>query len=123
VVVPGRPIKGANARVDSSAPVPNKKRPCKRVKREAGKGVPRISPHVKSPGGEDVTVDNTAGGHLEAHPAEPNMPSGTLKSTAKNTGTAPVRAASKEAAPRRTSPEITGNVSGPKGATVNITQA
>jgi hypothetical protein len=68
----------------------------------------------KPPRGEkDVTVGTTAGGRLGDHPAAPKKPSGTLKPTAKGTSSAQVPAASKEAAPRRTSPRAPGDVSGP----------
>jgi hypothetical protein len=58
-------------------------------------------------------VANTDVGHLDAHPAAPTMPSGTLKPTAKGTVTAPLPAASMEAASRRTSPGAPGDVPGP----------
>jgi hypothetical protein len=58
-------------------------------------------------------VGTTAGGRLGDHPAAPKKLSGTLKPTAKGTSSAPVPAASKEAASRRTSPGAPGDVSGP----------
>jgi hypothetical protein len=54
-----------------------------------------------------------SGGHLGEQPAAPIKPSGTLNPTAKFTSSAPVPAASKEAASRRTSPGAPGDVSGP----------
>jgi hypothetical protein len=68
----------------------------------------------KSPRGEkDVTVGTTAGGHLDDHPAAPKKQSGTLKLTAKGTSTAPVPAASMEAAQRHTYPGAPDDVFGP----------
>jgi hypothetical protein len=58
-------------------------------------------------------VGTTAGEHFGDHPAAPTKPSGTLKPTAKGTSSAPVPAASKKAASRRTSPGAPGDVSGP----------
>jgi hypothetical protein len=49
--------------------------------------------------------------------AEETKPSGTLKPTAKGTGTAAVPAASKDAAPRRTSAGPSGSASGPLSGT------
>jgi hypothetical protein len=117
-VVAGRPVKQANVGVDSVAPLPSKLRPHKRVKEGGMKEPPANLPSCPCPP-EDVRVDNTAGGHLAAHPAEPNKPSGTLEPTTKCSGTAAVPAASMEAAPRRTSPGTSGPLSvKPKGATV-----
>jgi hypothetical protein len=101
--------------VDSSALLPTKKTASPEGKRgrdeKASRGTPSVS---KSPRGEkDVTVGTTAGGHLGDHPAAPKKLSGTLKPTAKGTSYAPVPAASKEAASRRTSPGAPGDVSGP----------
>jgi hypothetical protein len=110
----GRPVKGATAGVNSSAPLP-KKGASKEGKggrdEKASRGT---SPVFKSPRGEkDVTVGTTADGHLGDHPPAPKNPSGTLKPTAKDTSSAPVPAVSKEAASRRTSPGAPGDVSGP----------
>jgi hypothetical protein len=83
-------------------------------RREGREGVPGNSPCVQVPQrGKDVTVGTTAGGHLGDHPAASIKPSGTLKPTDKGSRYAPVPAASKDAASRRTSHRAPGDVSGP----------
>jgi hypothetical protein len=68
-VVDGRPVKGATAGVDSSAPLPTKKGASPEGKRRRDDKVSRgTHPVTKSPRREkEVTVANTAGGHLDAH--------------------------------------------------------
>jgi hypothetical protein len=114
-VVAGRPVKGATAGVDSSAPLPTKKGASQEGKGGRDEKVFRGTPPVsKSPRGEkDVTVGTTAGEHFGDHPAAPTKPSVTLKSTAKGTGSASVPSVSKEAASRCTSHGAPGDVSGP----------
>jgi hypothetical protein len=122
-VVAGRPVKGANAGVDSSATFPTKNGASGEGK--GGKDVKsfrRTPPETKSPRREkDVTVGTTAGGHFISHPTALNKPSGTPKLTAKGTGPLSVPVASKEAAQRRTSPGEPGSVSGPMGGTPTST--
>jgi hypothetical protein len=114
-VVAGRPVKWANAGVDSSATLSTKNgAPGEGKGGWDVKSSRRTPPENKSPTGEkDVTVGTTAGGHLISHPTALNKPSGPPKPTAKSTGSLSVPVASKEAAQRRTSPGATAAVSGP----------
>jgi hypothetical protein len=106
-VVAGRPVKGANAGVDSWAKLPTKNGASGEGK--GGRDVKssrRTPPETKSPRGEkDVTVGTTAGGHLITHPTALNKPSGPPKLIAKGTGSLSVPVASKEAAQRRSQSE------------------
>jgi hypothetical protein len=73
-------------------------------------------------------VVTTTGEYFDAKPATPYKLSVTLKHTAKGTSTAPVPAASMEAASRRTSPGALGDVSdplsvAPNGSTLSTAQA
>jgi hypothetical protein len=83
-VVAGRPVKGANAGVDSSASLPTKNGASGEGKEGRDvKSSRRTPPDTKSPRGEkDVTVGTTAGGHLISHPNALNKPSGPPKLTA-----------------------------------------
>jgi hypothetical protein len=73
----------------------------------------RSPPKSKSPRGKkDAPVGTTADGHLDAHPAAPNKPSGLLNPTAKGTGTLSVPTASKEAVQRHTCPGTPCDMSG-----------
>jgi hypothetical protein len=114
-VVAGRPVKEVMAGMNSSAPLPTKKGASQEGKGgRDDKASLGTAPVSKSPREEkDVTVETTAGGYLDAHPAAPNKPSGTLKPTAKVSGTAPVPATSTEAAQRHKSPGAPCDVSGP----------
>jgi hypothetical protein len=107
-VVAGRPVKGANAGVDSSAPLATKDVASDEDKRRRDvKTSYRAPPDIKSPRGEkDVTVGATAGAHLVTHPASPKKPSGPLKPTTNGTVILPVPVASMEAILRRTSPGL-----------------
>jgi hypothetical protein len=118
-VVAGRPVKGANAGVDSLAPLPTKDGASDEGKgRKDVKTSRRAPPGIKYPRGEkDVTVGTTAGGHLVNHPAAPKKPSGPLKPTANGTVILPVSVASMEATLRRTSPGAPGEVSEPMSGT------
>jgi hypothetical protein len=62
---------------------------------------------------EKSTGEQTATSGRQLTYAEVSKPSGTLKPTVKGTGTAAVPAASKDAAPRRTSAGPSGSESGP----------
>jgi hypothetical protein len=113
--VAGRPVKGANAGMDSSVLLPTKDEG--KEKRDV-KTSCRAPPEIKSPRGEkDVTVGTTAGRHLVTHLASPKKPSGPLKPTANGTVILPVPVASIEATPTRTSPGASGEVSGPMSDT------
>jgi hypothetical protein len=84
------------------------------------KGAPALAP-------EKSTGEQPASSGRQLSYAEVSKPSGTLKPTAKGTGTAAVPAASSEAAPRRTSAGSSGSVSGllggtPKGSTFTTAQ-
>jgi hypothetical protein len=122
-VVAGRPVKGANAGVDSSSTLSTKNGASDEGK--GGRDVKsssRTPPETKSPRGEkDVTVGTTAGGHLITHPTALNKPSGLPKLTTKCTGSPSVHFASKEVAERRTSPGAPGDVYGPMGGTPTST--
>jgi hypothetical protein len=58
-------------------------------------------------------VSPTVGGHSVTHPAAPKKPGGSLKPIAKGSSNVSVSAASMEAAKRRTSSDLLGEVSGP----------
>jgi hypothetical protein len=62
---------------------------------------------------EKTTGEQPVTSGVQLSYAEADKPSGTLKTTAKGTGTAAVPAASKDAASRRTSAGPTGSVPGP----------
>jgi hypothetical protein len=99
-VVAGRPVKGANAGVNFSAPFPNKSGDSQEGKRGREEKATAELPVSKSLRGEkDVTMGTNADVHLAAQPIESNKPGGTLKPTAKGIDTASVPAASMEAAP------------------------
>jgi hypothetical protein len=91
-VVAGRPVKGAKAGVDSSAPLPTKDGASDDGKGGRDVKTSRTTPLVtKSPRGEkDVTVGTTAGGHLVTHPVASKKPSGPLKTTTNGTVSLPV---------------------------------
>jgi len=122
VLVAGKPVKGSSARVDILALPPSKHGASKEGK--GGKDVKsrKTPPETKSPRGEDTTVSPTAGGHLVAHPAPPNKPTGPIKPTSKGSCNVSVPAASIEATKRRTSSDPFGEVYGPlSDAPVSIT--
>jgi hypothetical protein len=119
VVVAWRTVKGANAGVDSSAPLPTKDGDSDEGKgRRDVKISRRARPEIKSPRGEkDVTVGTTAGGHLVTHPAAPKKPSGPFKPTANGTVILPVSVSLMEGTLRRTSSGAPGEVSRPMTGT------
>jgi hypothetical protein len=118
-VLAGRPVKGATAGVESSAPLPTNKEASQEGKGGRDEKASRGTPPVSKPsrGKKDVTVGTNAGGRLGDHPVASKEPSGTLKSTTKGTSSAPIPAASTEAASRRTSPGAPGDLSGPLSVT------
>jgi hypothetical protein len=105
-VVAERPVKGANAGVDSSAPIPTKDGAPDECKRRRDLKISRIAPlEAKNPtGAKDVTVCSTAGGHLVTDPAAAKKARGPLKLTTNGSVILPVTVASMEATLRRTSP-------------------
>jgi hypothetical protein len=78
------------------------------------KGAPALAP-------EKSTGEQPASSGRQLSNAEVSKSSGTLKPTAKGTGTAAVPAASSEAAPRRTSAGASGSVFGPLSGTPKVT--
>jgi hypothetical protein len=116
-----------------------KNRPCMETRSVAGREMP--APIAPTRIGGWLTAMSATGGGKQRHLnsaavaasgrqlgyAEVSKPSGTIKPTAKGTGTAAVPAASSEAAPRRTSAGASGSVSGPlrgmhKGTTLTTAQ-
>jgi hypothetical protein len=89
-----RPASGPKPGV-GSAPLPTQ-----------AKGAPALAP-------ENSTGEQPVSSGRQLSYAEASKPSGTLKPTAKGTGNAAVPAASKDAAPRRTSAGPSGSVPGP----------
>jgi hypothetical protein len=74
------------------------------------RGSPALAP-------EKSTGEQPASSGRQLSYAEVSKPSGTIKPTAKGTGTAAVPTAYKDAAPRRTSAGSSGRVSGPLSGT------
>jgi hypothetical protein len=93
-----RPASGLKPGV-GSAPLPTQ-----------AKGATAVEP-------EKFTGEQPATSGRQLSYAEVSKPSGTLKPTAKGTGTAAVPAASKDAAPRRTSAGASSRGSGPLSGT------